>query len=406
MLRCAVILLLMVCYPLSGHAQDFTPELNLIYENTTKALGGKEKWEKIQSLYAEGKWSIPHGDEISFIYKTLNPDLSRFDFVDNGSLHTYANFGHEGWVKDPLSHIPTYNMMDEVEQITARNAFMFLNNLVDYGQKGLEIKYEGTVHIDEESLWLIRVVGFKDKEELYFISSEDYRPVIKQSYYFRRGRNGVVNYHITEYMKVDGVHLPGEVLVSSGDLNLKLRYSSYVLNYELERSDFRDPEQQDYTTNILSFSEKDAQDYLNTEIPITRAMGIEVQTLTNNEVELKAPIALNANHFRSAFGGSVDSLFLTAGWTYIRLITDHVRPHPLIVGSKAQTKFNRPITRDFSARLVIPTKREVKDFLREFEKSGRASITLKAEIKEDGQVYATFQGNYVVVKEQRASNNR
>lgn len=396
------ILFLCVLIPCLGKAQNFTPELDTIYQNTAKALGGKEKWEKIESVYAEGVWSVPHGEEVGFIFKSLNPDLSRFDFVFNDVLHSYSNFGHKGWVNDPAELISGYERMDEVEKLTTRNAFMYMNNLVDYREKGLEIEFEGSVLIEDEELSLIRVVGFRDKEELYFISSETHLPVIKQSYHSRKGRNGVVNYHITEYMTVGEIKVPREILVTSGDLNLKFRYSSYVLNYELDRSDFKDPNQADYTTNILSFSKEDAQDYLNREIPITRAMGIEVQTLSNNNVELKAPLALNANHFNSAFGGSVDSLFLTAGWTYLRLITNHYDPPPLIVGNKAETSFQRPILDDFVARMVIPPKKEVTEFLRNFEKFGKARIELKSEIKEGKRVYATFIGTYVVVKDRQA----
>jgi thioesterase domain-containing protein len=378
----------------------------MIYENTAKALGGKEKWEKIESLYVEGKWSIPHGEDIAFIYKTLNPDLNRFDFVYMGGLHTIANFGHKGWVNDPTGQIEGYERMETVEKVASRNAFLYENNFVNYEEKGLEIKFEGSVTIEDEELWLVRVLGFRDKEELYFISSGDYLPVIKQTYYFRKGLNAVVNYHITSYMNTGGLMVPREVLVQAQDLNLILSYSSYVPNYELERSDFQDPNQPDYTTNILSFSQEEAQDYLHTEIPITRKMGIEVQSLSNNDVRLMAPIAENANHFKSAFGGSVDSLFLTAGWAYIRLVVNHIEPMPTIVGSKAKTVFSRPITEDFTASLTIPDKKEVDEFLKRYDRFGRSRIKLKAVIKKDGNTYASFEGEYVIVKsEQSLSRN-
>lgn len=168
----------------------------------------------------------------------------------------------------------------------------------------------------------------------------------------------------------------------------------------MHKDDFKDPNEPDFTTNILSFDEQKAQDYLHTEIPITRKMGIEVQKLTTNEVKLKAPIALNVNHRRSAFGGSVDSLFLTAGWSYIRLVVDHFDPLPIIVGNKATTTFQRPITDDFTARLIIPDKKEVDKFLDSYKRFGKARITLEAEIKDNGKTYAVFKGDYVVVKEE------
>lgn len=377
---------------------DFGDELEMIYQRTSEAMGGVERWESLSGFYAEGAWSFPLGDRIDFVYKNLNPDMARFDFRVNEIMHTVSRYGRRSWLDDPDNYIEGYEEFDETEKIVAKNAFLYENNLIDYKSKGLVLKFEGSVFIAEQEVWLVRLEGFPDKEELYYISQGDYKPFIKQSYYFRRGRTGVVNYFIKRYMDVEGLELPREVLVTSQHINLVLNYSSYVLNPSIEKDDFKNPNEPDFTVNTLNFTEEKAQDYLHSEIPITRRMGIEVQKLSSNEVELKAPIALNVNHRRSAFGGSVDSLFLTAGWSYIRLVVDHFDPLPTIVGSKSQTTFQRPITQDFIARLVIPSKREVDKFLEAYQRFGKARITLDANIENNGKTYAVFKGDYVVVK--------
>ncbi len=402
MIQKAVSIFVLIFLPVLGSAQDvdFGEELEMIYERTSKAMGGTEKWESVSSLYAEGSWNFPEGEGIDFIFKNLNPDMARFDFRFEDESHTISRYGRRGWIENPGNFIENYERLDEVEQMVARNTFLYENNLVDYKAKGLQLKFEGSVSIGDQEVWLVRLEGFPDKEELYYISQGDYKPFIKQSYYYRKGRNGVVNYYIKRYMKVGGVELPREILVTSQHLNIILNFSSYVLNASMEKDDFKDPNEPDFTTNTLSFTKEKAQDYLHSEIPITRQMGIEVQKLTTNEVTLKAPIALNVNHRRSAFGGSVDSLFLTAGWSYIRLVVDHIDPLPVIVGSKSQTTFQRPITQDFAARLVIPSKKEVDKFLDAYKRFGKARISLEAVIEAEGKTYAAFRGDYVVVKSQ------
>ncbi|MFV1884160.1 MAG: YiiD C-terminal domain-containing protein [Balneola sp.] len=406
MIRKALAIFVLILLPFMGIGQeqsfdfDFGDELETIYLSVSEEMGGTEAWEALQTIYAEGTWRFPHGDEIPFVFKVMDPDFDRFDFRIEEEPHTISRYGRRGWVNDPSNIIEGYNRFDEIEQIVARNAFLYENNLVDFQKKGLILKFEGSVIISGEEVWLVRLEGFPDKEELYYISKDDHKPFIKQSYYYRKGRNGVVNYYIKRYMNVDGIEMPREILVTSEHLNLILNFSSYVFNNSMDKDDFKDPNEPDFTTNILSFNQQKAQDYLHSEIPITRKMGIEVQKLTTNEVKLKAPIALNTNHMKSAFGGSVDSLFLTAGWSYIRLVVDHFDPLPLIIGNKARTTFQRPITQDFSAQLVIPDKKEVDKFLDEYKRFGKARISLEAVIKDDGKTYAVFKGDYVVVKEE------
>ncbi len=401
MIQKAVSIFVLILLPVLGSSQenDFGNELEMIYERISEALGGVEKWENISSFYSEGSWNYPDGEEqINFMFKNLKPDMARFDFRTEGELHTISRYGPRGWIEDPGNFISYYERFDEIEKVVARNAFLYENNLMDYKEKGLELKFEGSVLIGDKEVWLVRLEGFPDKEEIYYISQGDYKPFIKQSYYFRRGRNGVVSYFIKRYMNVDGIEVPQEILVTSQHINIILNFSSYVLNASMEKDDFKNPNEPDFTTNTLSFTKEEAQNYLHTEIPITRQMGIEVERLTTNDVSLKAPIELNVNHNRSAFGGSVDSLFLTVGWSYIRLVVDHFKPLPTIVGSKSQTSFQRPITQDFSAQLVIPTKKEIDKFLDEYERFGKARITLEAVIEDKGKKYAAFKGNYVVVK--------
>lgn len=401
MIQKAVSIIVLIFLPILGFSQenDLGNELEIIYAKVSEAMGGEEKWNDISSFYAQGDWSFPEGGKpVKFLFKSLSPDMARFDFRAEDEIHTISRHGKKGWIVDPTNFISYYERFDELEQIVARNAFLYENNLIDYKSKGLELKFEGSVLIEEREVWLVRLEGFPDKEELYYISQDDYKPFIKQSYYTIKGRNGVVNYYIKRYTNVDGIEVPREILVTSQHLNLILNFSSYVLNVDMEKKDFKNPSEPDFTTNTLSFTKETAQDYLHSEIPITRQMGIKVERLTTNEVTLKAPIELNVNHRRSAFGGSVDSLFLTAGMLYVRLMTEHIKPVPVIVGSKSQTSFQRPITRDFSAKLTIPSKKEVDKFLDAYERFGKARITLEAVIENEGKMYAAFKGDYVVTK--------
>lgn len=147
-------------------------------------------------------------------------------------------------------------------------------------------------------------------------------------------------------------------------------------------------------------TKEEAQQYIETNIPITKAMGMTINALSRREVRLGAPINLNINHRGSAFGGSIDSLFLTTGWAFIRFLIDHYQPTPIIVGSRGTTNFIKPVLDDFEASLEMPEDAAIDKFLATFDRFGKARITARATIYQNGELCAEFEGDYVVVKAQ------
>ena len=53
---------------------------------------------------------------------------------------------------------------------------------------------------------------------------------------------------------------------------------------------------------------RDAEKFLHEQIPITRAMGLRVMANADDAFTVEAPVALNSNHLRTAFGGSINSV--------------------------------------------------------------------------------------------------
>lgn len=55
--------------------------------------------------------------------------------------------------------------------------------------------------------------------------------------------------------------------------------------------------------------------YLEEHIPITRHLGVRLVLRDASGLRLAMPLASNLNHRQSAFGGSIGSLGILAGWT-------------------------------------------------------------------------------------------
>ncbi len=142
---------------------------------------------------------------------------------------------------------------------------------------------------------------------------------------------------------------------------------------------------------------QEAQQYIETNIPITKAMGMSINVLNRNEVRVGLPLARNLNHHGSAFGGSIESLFFVTGWAFIQLLTENMTPEPLIVGRRGRVSFTGAIRKDFEARLHIPSEEVTDVFLQELKNKGKARITARSFIEMDGKICAEFEGDFVVL---------
>ncbi|MEX0609846.1 MAG: YiiD C-terminal domain-containing protein [Balneolaceae bacterium] len=143
---------------------------------------------------------------------------------------------------------------------------------------------------------------------------------------------------------------------------------------------------------------KEIENYLYTHIPITKALGVKAVAFSREEIKFSAPISKNINHRSTAFGGSISSLLITTGWSYVRLLFDEFETIPQIVISKSTTQFLHPILSDFTSELIIPDADTLKNFMAMYKRFGKARIRLNAQIKKAGEVLANYEGEFAVIK--------
>lgn len=136
------------------------------------------------------------------------------------------------------------------------------------------------------------------------------------------------------------------------------------------------------------------QGLLDEEIPLTRAMGVEVLAYDGTRLSLHAPLAPNLNHKHTAFGGSLYSLLVLAGWGLLALRLREETDGGHIVIQQGRIEYIRPVAEDFTARADLPEGFE--RFLRTYRRHGRARITIDAAVPGEDGPAAHFSGRYVV----------
>jgi thioesterase domain-containing protein len=141
----------------------------------------------------------------------------------------------------------------------------------------------------------------------------------------------------------------------------------------------------------------DLERYLHEHIPLSRALAVRVEHLGPELARLSAPLAPNLNHRQTAFGGSVASLAILAGWGWLLARLADRSPVPRLVIQEQTVEYLAPIDADFAAACPAPAEADWRRFVKALDERGRGRIALAAEVSCRDQIAARFRGLYVAV---------
>jgi thioesterase domain-containing protein len=137
--------------------------------------------------------------------------------------------------------------------------------------------------------------------------------------------------------------------------------------------------------------------HLHQQIPMTRQMGILVQSFSTEGVIATAPLEVNINHQQSVFGGSIAALGIVTGfvaiWGNLKL---RAIPAELVI-QHSETDFSKPGLGDMEARSRKISDTALKSFTTSLASAGRARILVTSDIFSDGKLIASNTGTFVAI---------
>jgi thioesterase domain-containing protein len=132
------------------------------------------------------------------------------------------------------------------------------------------------------------------------------------------------------------------------------------------------------------------------KIPLTKAMGVRVESHDSGGLVLTAPLDANHNHLGTAFGGSLAALATLAGYGLLWLELGDRNAH--IVIRRSELDYRHPVTGPLRAICRKPPEAELAAFRTTFAKAGKARIRLEVTVEEAGRVCMTFVGTFVAIR--------
>lgn len=139
------------------------------------------------------------------------------------------------------------------------------------------------------------------------------------------------------------------------------------------------------------------EQFLHEHIPLSKAIGIEVQESNAERVVLSAPLVPNLNHQSTVFGGSASAVAILSAWAllYVRLRQAGLQSRLVI--QKNTMVYERPIADKFVACSSMEDPSAWKKFQEVFKRKRRARISVKVTIQCNGEKVGEMNGDFVAL---------
>ena len=124
----------------------------------------------------------------------------------------------------------------------------------------------------------------------------------------------------------------------------------------------------------------DLLQHVRTSIPLTRAMGLEVDTYDGDSIVLSAPLDANVNDKGCAFGGSLASLLTLAGWALVELaLRDRGEDCEVYVG-ESTVRYLQPVWDDLQGEARLADGASWDTFFSTLAARGKARIEVSCQV--------------------------
>jgi thioesterase domain-containing protein len=139
------------------------------------------------------------------------------------------------------------------------------------------------------------------------------------------------------------------------------------------------------------------QDYLHKAIPQSLAMQVKVDVVSNDCVQLSAPLAPNINHRNSVFGGSASSVAILSAWSllYTRLAAQNINA-TLVIQNNTMS-YDAPILGQFEASASLINENDWPRFIKLLLRRGKARIEVQSLLNYDNKTAGRLTGSFVAI---------
>jgi thioesterase domain-containing protein len=147
----------------------------------------------------------------------------------------------------------------------------------------------------------------------------------------------------------------------------------------------------------LSMKRRELERFLHEHIPLSRAIGVQVQRSSAEHVVLSAPLTPNINNHSTVFGGSASAVAILAAWSLLHIRLKQAGLQCRLLIQQNTMKYEQPIANTFIASSCVGDDSAWAKFQEMLERKKRARISIKVTIQCRGEKVGEMSGDFVAL---------
>ena len=160
-------LLLVAAFSLNAQTADE------IIDKYITAIGGAEKWSKIQSLKVEGQVEV-QGLAIPFTMQAVHMKGVRVDAEFQGNKIIDITTPLKGWAQNPLAGKATMSPISEEELKVKLDDLDIQDGFIGYKAKGSTVEFLGKDEEDGNEYLKVKLTSKNNNEKTFFFDTKTY----------------------------------------------------------------------------------------------------------------------------------------------------------------------------------------------------------------------------------------
>jgi hypothetical protein len=213
-----------------------------VVEKYLKAVGGADKWKKLESLIMTGKGEM-QGMSFPVTMTTMRPNSLRMEVDVQGSKIIQPAFdGTTAWTINPFGGAAEPTKMDEeATKEIARTKFE--DEFIDYKTKGHIVTLEGTEEAEGTKCFKLKIVLKQGGEKIYFMDVENYIPIMVREFAMSGPNKGQASETVMgDYKEVEGMMMPHSVeQKAGGQTQFVMKMEKIEINPKIDKAIFAFP---------------------------------------------------------------------------------------------------------------------------------------------------------------------
>ncbi len=218
------------------------PTVDQILANHYKAIGGLEKWQKLDTLIMKGKMTSKDRSMPATAYYK-RPNKCRVEFKVEKKMMAQVFNGMFAWQINPFAKSSDTTPMSPSRSDYLRDTCDIESSLIDYKKKGHNVSLLGEEEVAGKKAYKITVKYKTGNIETYYIDTKTYLTIKVEGLYNIDDKELRTTTSYTDFKSTNGYVVPHSLVIDiHGEPSQeKLRINKFIFNPKIDPSIFDFP---------------------------------------------------------------------------------------------------------------------------------------------------------------------